>query len=236
MSYKKLNIVAGERFGKLVVIVESERAVLPSGQKNRQMLCRCDCGTETVVRVVHLTRGRTISCGCMVGEKHGQVKSPLYTIWRGMKNRCNTDTYIDHHRYKDRGITVCKEWSDSFIAFRDWALFNGYKEGLQIDRIENNEGYSPNNCRFVTNIINVNNREITVMVLYSGKLVSLSLLLRNKNLHEHYAAISGRIGRGWKAQKAIDTPIRKGRYKKGSRQAGVIEAGSKDFQCLGKES
>lgn len=223
--YKKLNILPGTRYGRLTVIAEADPVELPSGQKNRRLLCLCDCGNEKAIRVMHLTRGKIRSCGCLSGEFHGESDSPLYTIWRGMKNRCNTDTYIDHHRYKDRGITVCKEWSDSFLSFKTWALNNGYSEGLQLDRRENDKGYFPGNCRFVTSIVNVNNRDVTLMVEYNGVSVSLCLLLRDKNLMDNYGAIYGRIERGWTAQKAIDTPIRKGKYKR-RQLAEITEASS----------
>lgn len=213
-NYKKLNIPTGTKYGLLTVISEAESVELPSGQRNRRLLCVCDCGNQKAIRVMHLTRGRIQSCGCMTGEFHGESHSPIYNVWRGMKNRCNTDTYIDNHRYKDRGITVCKEWSDSYICFRDWALLNGYMEGLQLDRKENDKGYYPDNCRFVTNVVNVNNRDVTIMVEYNNESISLCILLRDKNLLQNYGGIYGRIKRGWKAQKAIDTPIRKGNYKK----------------------
>lgn len=106
-------------------------------------------------------------------------------------------------------------WKKSFTAFANWAMANGYQEGLQIDRINNNGNYEPQNCRFVPNIVNVNNREITFMINYNGLRVPFKDLLREKKIPEtHEGAIRGRIRRGWNHQKAIDTPIRTGNYKR----------------------
>lgn len=81
----------------------------------------------------------------------------LYRIWEALKRRCYNENVKDFHRYGGRGITVCQEWMD-FIPFRDWALDNGYRRGLQIDRRDNHGNYEPSNCRFVPHIINSNNR------------------------------------------------------------------------------
>jgi hypothetical protein len=209
----KLQINKGDKFGKLTVIKEAERLILPSGQKNRAILCKCDCGNEKVIRLLHLVRGRIKTCGCL-NEKHNLSHKPLYRCWRSMKERCYLKSYINADRYSGRNITVCDEWNNSFLSFKEWALNNGYDENLRIDRINNNDGYSPNNCRFVTNQENVNNREITFKVNYDGIEYAFMDLMRFKNIDDmHFAAIRTRIMRGWNHKKAIDTPIRNGNYK-----------------------
>ena len=161
-----------------------------------------------------MTKGRVKSCGCDFGDYHGESKSLLYNVWRGMMNRCNTDTYIDKHRYKERGITVCNEWK-RYITFRDWALSSGWHHGLQIDRVDNDLGYTPNNCRFVEPHVNVNNRECTIRVNYNGQVYAIRELLRFNGIKDvHINAIIGRINRGWSVEKAIDTPIKKGNYRR----------------------
>lgn len=210
----KITIIEGMVFGKLTVIREGKPLKLPSGQTNRAIRCRCDCGKVKNIRLLHLVRGRIRSCGCLSGEKHNMTGGKLYRVWTAMKERCYREGYIDQHRYKNRGIKICKSWLNSFVAFKNWALKNGWKPRLQIDRINNNGNYKPSNCRFVTNVINVNNRENTLMVSYNGKKVSLSLLLMKKNKTIHYAAIYGRIKRGWDEQKAVDTKIKEGNYKR----------------------
>jgi len=136
-----------------------------------------------------------------------------------MKQRCTNDYTDRSYRYKARGITVCEEWMNSFIAYRDWALSNGYREGLQIDRRDNNGNYTPENCRFVPQLINANNREVTTMIDYNGKNVSLSLLLHEMNIYERYNTVRNRVLRGWTHQQAVDTPIRQGNYKRKTHEA-----------------
>ena len=103
------------------------------------------------------------SCWCFINVIHAESYTKLYTVWLGMKARCYN---LKHNSYKDyggRGITVCPEWANEYITFRDWALNNGYKEGLQINRINNNGNYEPNNCNFVTPQENCQNRTTTIL-------------------------------------------------------------------------
>lgn len=96
------------------------------------------------------------SCGCN-WIKHGEAGSRLYKIWLNMKERCLNPNESAYKNYGERGITICNEWL-KYINFRDWALNNGYKDDLTIDRENNNGNYEPNNCRFVTLIVNNQNR------------------------------------------------------------------------------
>lgn len=206
-----LEILKGERFGKLVVIKEVDKFIQPSGQTQRGFLCECDCGNKKKVRLSHLRHNRVTSCGCNIGEMHGENKTKLYNTWRGMKNRVK-EYHSESHLYYDRGINMFEGWRKSFLAFKDWALKNGYKEGLTIDRIDNNKGYHPDNCRFVPQYINNANRRNTMVVKYNGEEIPFTLLIRKKKLQKHIGAIRSRILRGWSADDAIDTPIRKGNY------------------------
>lgn len=207
----KLNILSGEKFGKLTVVKEAEAKRLPSGQINRIFLCKCDCGNYKEVRLLHLKRNRISSCGCIVKTRKGESSTYLCKVWREMKYRC-LPNYFENHLYFKKGITVCNEWADDYFIFKKWAIEAGYNRGLQIDRINNSKGYSPNNCRFVTPSVNVNNRDNTFYVFYNNKKQALTPLLREKNLIKNISAIKGRIKRGWDVNKAIDTPIKSGNY------------------------
>jgi hypothetical protein len=209
----KLIIQQGDKFGKLEVISEANKIILPSGQKNRAFKCKCECGNEKIIRLVHLKRGRIASCGCIKNTQNCKSATYLHKVWRAVNRRCGKD-YFENHLYYKKGITVCKEWSDTFINFEKWSINNGYKKGLQIDRIDNSKGYSPNNCRWVTSKINNNNRDNTIIVEYNNEKYPISLLLEKLNKKNNYSNILRRIERGWDVKKAIDTPIRKGNYKR----------------------
>ena len=148
----------GQKFGKLTAIKYVGKS---------KWLCKCDCGNEKIIFVGHLTTEHTQSCGCLLNEKrqkglchrvHGLGKTRLYGIWKHMKQRCYNSNTCKYKDYGARGITVCDEWKNDFTKFYDWVMNNGYQDDLSIDRINNNKGYSPDNCRWVTSKQQANNR------------------------------------------------------------------------------
>lgn len=116
------------------------------------------------------------SCGCVRGTTtHGLFeKGPMYFMWHDMKNRCYNPKADRYNRYGDRGIIVCDEWKNDYKSFHDWALSNGWKKGLQIDRKDNDGNYTPDNCQFLTPKQNSRKRGNTVWVNYNSKKVCLS--------------------------------------------------------------
>lgn len=133
-------------------------------------LCRCRCGNERRVLVYHLLDGHTQSCGCLRLERittHDCTHEPWYPTYKNMMRRCGHLEGASERElryYRDRGITVCELWRNSPQAFGDWLLEHGWHKGLQIDRIDNNKGYSPENCRVVTCKENNNNRRNTTVL------------------------------------------------------------------------
>ena len=131
-------------------------------------LCRCRCGNERRVLVYHLLDGSTASCGCLRLERittHDCTHEPWYPTYKNMMQRCGHfkgAPECDSRLYRDRGIAVCELWQKSPRDFGDWLLSNGWHKGLQIDRIDNDKGYSPDNCRVVTCKENNNNRRNTL--------------------------------------------------------------------------
>lgn len=116
------------------------------------------------------------SCGCRQGNYiHGlDNKSKIYFMWHDMKNRCYNPKSDRFNAYGNRGIIVCNEWKNDYKCFHDWVIKNGWKEGLQIDRKDNDGNYCPSNCRFVTNKQNSRNRQNTFYVDYNGQRLSLA--------------------------------------------------------------
>lgn len=106
-------------------------------------------------------------------EHHGDTHSRLYSIWKGMKYRCYTVNWKPYQWYGARGIGVCEEWRNSYQSFKRWSLSNGYSEGLELDRINVNGDYSPDNCRWITHHEQTLNRRDTIFCLFGGNKMSL---------------------------------------------------------------
>lgn len=163
--------IIGKRFGRLVVI----RLDYIDSAHYTHWICKCDCGNSVSIRRNQLTSGDNVSCGCYhrehnheFGLKHGLTSNPLYKVWGGIKARCLNPKASNYERYGGRGITICDKWKDDFKAFYDWAISNGYKKGLSIDRIDNNGGYEPANCRWVDARTQQNNIRTNNIFTYKG--------------------------------------------------------------------
>ena len=115
----------------------------------------------TLDRSPYAVRHRLYINNILKHEQHRESNTPLYQVWANMKSRCMTTTCHNYHYYGGRGITICNEWAKSFIAFKKWAMSHGYANTLQIDRINNDGDYTPDNCRWVTSQVNSQNKRNT---------------------------------------------------------------------------
>lgn len=185
--------LTGMKFGKLKVIGISRK--VQSGKRERYYWnCKCDCGNTKEVRTDCLTLGGTQSCGCMKKEqdkinltkfhRHKLSNTNLWHVYYGILHRCYNKEDTHYNNYGGRGITVCDEWKQSFDEFVQWSFSNGYEKGLQIDRINNDGNYEPDNCRWVTVKKNCRNRSTNVLVEYDGKFVTIAEL--SEILNEPY--------------------------------------------------
>lgn len=164
---KRIVIDFGRKYGFLTPIESTDPHVTKSGRKYSQHKFRCDCG-KTVVRMTsNVVAGKTKSCGCYAqsqkvrnGTTHGLSKHPAYSAWTAMHNRCK-ESYEHAHNYFDRGVRICPEWRDDPSMFCKWADENGFEQGLELDRRDNDlmgdRAYSPENCHFVTSQKNCQN-------------------------------------------------------------------------------
>lgn len=164
--------LSGLKIGRLYV---KQRANNIGGRV--YFLCQCDCGEELFVDANSLRRGSTKSCGCLKADinkarlsKHNMKGTRIYNIWINMRQRCNNPHSPCYKYYGGRGISVCKEWETSFLSFYQWAMENGYKDNLTIDRIDVNANYTPENCRFSTRKEQARNMRSNR--LYKGKPIS----------------------------------------------------------------
>lgn len=165
--------LTGKRFGRLVVIAYAE-TVGKQGNRKIKWLCQCDCGKTKTIAGNSLNSGATKSCGCLAKEStskrsitHGMSNTQAYTAWTNMKTRCNNPSGHDIKNYSNCGIIVCKHWLNSFENF--FEDMGKPPKGKSIERIDNNKGYSPENCKWATRKEQMRNTRYNRLVSYQGQ-------------------------------------------------------------------
>lgn len=207
---KKFLDLKNQRFGRLVA---RERCGSNS-QRCALWICDCDCGNECIVSSHNLRTLHTQSCGCLQRENtsvanttHGKRHSKLYGVWNSMIGRCKRESSSAYKDYGGRGISVCEDWMD-FQIFYNWAIENGYREGLSIDRIDVNGNYCPENCRWTTKIVQANNKRNNEVIEYNG--IQHTASEWSRILGIKHCTLRKRLREGWSIEKAFSTPIRGG--------------------------
>ena len=216
----RMTDMSGARVGKLTVIEYAGT----DKWKEADWRCKCDCGNETFVSTRRLKHEQTKSCGCLISESasarfktHGLSTSRIYRVWHEMRGRCYNKNDPNYYLYGGRGITVCDEWNErgpnreniGFMNFNRWANANGYDDTLTIDRINPDANYCPENCRWVDDKMQANNRRnnryIELELGFKKFVYTLSEWSQISKVP--YATISTRLLIGWKPFDAIFTPV-----------------------------
>lgn len=197
--------LSGQRFDRLTVLKLN-------GSKNgfNHWQARCDCGREISVRTASLRNGHTKSCGCFgrdVRRKrnttHGFSGTPTYTAWEHMLARCRNKRHASFKDYGARGIIACSRWEKFENFLHD---MGAQPEGLTLERIDNNAGYSPSNCKWATRREQSNNRRNSRFLNLGGETFTITTWCRN--LGGSHALVDGRLRAGWSIQRALSEPSR----------------------------
>lgn len=199
-----------EKYGRYTILRED-------GRKNgmRRVWCKCDCGNERSVYLKNLKDGNSKSCGCLSSEttskmnsiknfKHGLSSTATWKIWNGMIQRCSDNaTGKNRQWYYDRGIRVCDRWHDYLNFLAD---MGNRPAGMQIDRINNDDGYNPENCRWVTPTENARNTRHNTVLSLNGESHPISVWAEIKGWPRH--VICNRLKYGWPVDRVLTEPIR----------------------------
>ena len=192
--------MVGNKYNRLTVVAELDR----NNHNQRVFKCECECGNEVTAIGSDLRYNHTMSCGCYNSDrltKHGMAGTSVYKIWSAIHQRCTNKDNSNYHNYGGRGITICDEW----LKFEGFYKDMGEANGLTIDRIDNNKGYSKDNCRWATRKEQANNLRSNVLITYKGE---------TKTVGE-WADITGmnidtlrrRVYDGWGADRVIEEPV-----------------------------
>lgn len=204
----KLINLLGKKIGSWMVLERAKN----NKYGNIRWLCRCECKRKVIVLGDSLRRGVSTRCRSCASRElattHGGTGTRLFTAWNDMRHRCSNENDIGYKDYGGRGIKVCKEWSKSFVVFRDWALANKYQHNLTIDRINNNGNYEPNNCCWSTKKQQARNRRNNHLIIINEVERTIA----------EWAEIAGigrvtllqRVNSGWCEERLLIKPMRVG--------------------------
>lgn len=194
-------VIVSQRFGKLTTC--GVPFYLSTATEVRQhVVVACDCGSHSIVMVGNLLKGLSMSCGCS-RITTGLWNTSIAKRWRSMIQRCYDPNHVHYDDYGGRGILVCTEWLNSMDAFFQWATRSGYSDELQIDRIDNNKHYEPENCRWVSASHNCRNRRSSRILTAFGETKTLIEWMEDPRLHVHRSTMHRRLQAGMSLEEAM---------------------------------
>lgn len=167
MKYESKRAIKGKEYGFLTYTGEAKCV-----GKLKYGLYRCKCGNERYIEIGSVAYGKTKSCGCRYRNQFGipsKEYEKLYGVWKNMKDRCYNKLSDRYYTYGARGIEVCDDWKNDFHSFARWAVDNGWKVGLSIERKDLNKNYCPENCTFITMKEQARNKTSNVRIVYGGQ-------------------------------------------------------------------
>ena len=202
-----------KKFGLLTIIGTSDER----RGGHVMVLCRCDCGNEKLIRLGHVTRGITVSCGCIqkqatseYSKTHGMSQDKTYHIWHAMMQRCYNKNNHAYSRYGGRGIYVCDAWHKFENFVKDMGIC---PQKLTIDRIDNNKGYFKENCRWASYHTQARNRHNNTLITFKGQTLTIADWSDKTGIHQ--GTINKRLRLGWPIEDVLCKPIREHRpYRK----------------------
>lgn len=198
---------AGQRKGSYTILYATKKYLPGKNHEYVHFVCQCDCGRQlTVIANAFKKLNKCPSC-CQV--KHGKSYTKLYKSYTCMKERCYYPHNNRYYAYGARGIKICDEWLNDKNSFFEWALKNGYKEGLSIDRIDVNGDYCPGNCRWATRQQQANNTRRNVKITFNGQTKNLSQWAKQFGLKP--TTIKARLQKGWSVEEALTKNVKKAR-------------------------
>lgn len=170
--------LVGKKYGFLTIL-RYDGVYKYKTQSHTKVICKCKCGSVKDYRLYQLKNGTSTSCGCRRkqffknykgnrGIRHGKYNRDLCNRYYNMISRCEEKTNSRYKSYGGRGIKICEEWKNNIDNFCEWAINNGYKKGLLLDRSDNDGNYEPSNCRFINPSESQLNRRNTLMITHNN--------------------------------------------------------------------
>jgi len=203
----KLIDLSGKKYGRVMV-----NGIAPKAGHHTKWFCTFDCGNKFTTSGNRLRNGTTKSCGCYALEvrkkcntTHGRFYDPIYKVWNSMNQRCSNQKFKYYSDYGGRGIKVCESW----LKFENFLADMGERpDGMTIDRVDNNKGYSPENCKWSTRIENANNKRNNRMITIGDETDTISNWCRRRGIKK--STVKSRVyNLGWSYEKAVTEPVRK---------------------------